>query len=352
MNPSRSPQASSSATERVPPFFVGIDLGGTSIKVGVVDDTGRVLAADSVPTEAAEGPEAGIRRMCEAARKVATDGGLSWDEVAAIGVGSPGTMDIPAGMVLEPHNLTGWHNVPLRQRVAEELRKLTILQNDANAAAYGEYWVGAGRDAQSMVLFTLGTGIGCGIIVDGMIIEGRHSHGAECGHLIIQMTGGRQCGCGRYGCLEAYASATALIKRARETAEGVALWHTRGKRLQEAVEAGREPTPLLLAELAAAGDELAEELILETARYLAIGAVNLMHTIDPDLIVLGGAMTFGRDEEPLGRRFREEIEAEVHRRAFPVPAAKTRIVYATLGSDAGFIGAAGCGRLAQRGNKS
>lgn len=325
----------------VPPLFVGIDLGGTNIKAGLVDEAGRVLGAVSVPTQAEDGAEAGIRRMCDAARAAVSQSGNDWQAVTGVGIGSPGTMDIPGGIILVPHNLPGWRDVPVRARIRAELERPTVLQNDANAAAYGEYWVGAGRDAHSMVLFTLGTGIGCGIIVGDTIIEGEHSHGAEGGHVVLQMEGGRRCGCGKYGCLEAYASATALIKRTQET-----LSSESASRIAAALDEGEELTPILLARLADEGDPLAEELILGTARYLAVGVVNLMHTIDPDLVALGGAMTFGRDDEPLGRRFREAVQREVHRRAFPVPAEKTSIVYATLGGDAGFIGAAGCARRA------
>jgi glucokinase len=325
----------------VPPLFVGIDLGGTNVKAGLVDHDGRVLGAVSVPTEADEGPEAGIRRMCDTARAAVSQSGQDWQHVTAVGIGSPGTMDIPAGMILRPHNLPGWRDIPLRERIRERLQRPTVLQNDANAAAYGEYWVGAGRDAHSMVLFTLGTGIGCGIIVGDTIIEGEHSHGGEAGHVVLQMEGGRLCGCGKFGCLEAYASATALIKRTEEVLDT-----DRAVRIAQAVSAGDELTPKLLADLADQGDAFADELIMQTARYLAVGVVNLMHTIDPDLVALGGAMTFGRDDDPLGRRFREEVQKEVRRRAFPVPAEKTSIVYATLGGDAGFIGAAGCARRA------
>src|SRR5207302_1995431 len=128
---------------------------------------------------------------------------------------TPGTMDIPAGIILDPPNLRPWQNVPVRKHVQNTFKIPTAFQNDANAAAYGEYWVGAGRGCRSIVLFTLGTGIGGGIIVDDQIVEGQHSHGAEVGHTRIELTNPRRCGCGRLGCLEAYASATAVVQRAR-----------------------------------------------------------------------------------------------------------------------------------------
>lgn len=331
-----------SSGDATPPLYLGIDLGGTNTRAGVVDNLGRPLSRAELSTQPERGPEVGITRICEVARRAVETAPVGWDDIVAIGLGSPGTMDIPAGMLLDPPNLPGWRDVPIRRRIAQELGKPTALQNDANAAAYGEYWAGAGQEAQSMVLFTLGTGIGCGIIVHDQVIEGQHSHGAECGHMIIEMTNPRRCSCGRLGCLEAYASATALIKRAEEALDAgrpsaLAAWRTKGERLT-----GRR-----IGAAAADGDALAEQLVMDTARYLAVGAVNLMHTIDPDQLVYGGAMTFGRDETPLGRRFIEEIRAEVRRRAFPVPAEKTRIEYATLGGEAGFIGAAGCARIGQ-----
>ena len=208
-----------SAADRRPPFYLGIDLGGTNIKSGVVDDRGQALSSVSLETEAEQGPEEGLENLAEAGRRAVEASGLGWDDIAAVGLGSPGTMDLEAGMLLDPPNLPGWENLPIRQRLGDRLGKPTVLQNDANAAAYGEYWAGAGRNTRSLVLFTLGTGIGGGIIVDGRILEGRHSHGAECGHIIIQMENGRQCSCGAFGHLEAYASATALVKRAEEALE-------------------------------------------------------------------------------------------------------------------------------------
>src|SRR5947209_5328257 len=153
-----------SASDRRPPFYLGIDLGGTNVKSGVVDDAGKPCSSVSLETRAALGPEAGLQTLAEAARRAVAASGLAWADIEAVGLGSPGTMDIEAGLLLDPPNLPGWTDLPIRQRLAARLDKPTVLQNDANAAAYGEYWAGAGRDAQSLVLFTLGTGIGCGII--------------------------------------------------------------------------------------------------------------------------------------------------------------------------------------------
>src|SRR5438034_6583236 len=154
--------------------------------------------------------------MCETIRQAVAAAGLKMRDIAAIGIATPGTMDIPAGIILDPPNLKPWKNVPVRQHVQDKFKVPTAFQNDANAAALGEYWVGAGKGAHSMVLFTLGTGVGGGIIIGDLVVEGEHSHGAELGHMKIEMTNPRQCGCGRWGCLEAYASATAVVRRTCE----------------------------------------------------------------------------------------------------------------------------------------
>jgi glucokinase len=323
-----------SAQDFRPPFYLGIDLGGTNIKSGVVDDTGRACRSVSLPTEAERGAETGLKTLAEAGRRAVEVSGLDWSQIRAVGLGSPGTMDIPGGTLIEPPNLPGWDNLPIRDLLGKALGKPTVLQNDANAAAYGEYWAGAGRGVESLVMFTLGTGIGGGIIDHGRIIEGRHSHGAECGHIIIQMENARQCSCGHYGHLEAYASATSLVKRAVEALERGEPSCLRENQLQDTLSART-------IDLAAqAGDPLGVRLMRETARYLAVGAVSLMHTIDPDLILFGGGMIAA------GQTFLDDILADIRDMAFPIPAAKVRVQYAELGGDAGFIGAAGCARMA------
>jgi glucokinase len=323
-------------------LFVGVDVGGQTIKGGVVDDAGRALSSVSVPTEAAKGQEHGLAQMAATVRLAVQEAKVTLDQIAAIGVATPGTMDIPAGIILDPPNLKPWKNVPVRQYIADAFGKPTAFQNDANAAAYGEYWAGAGRQAKSMVLFTLGTGIGCGIIVNDFIVEGEHSHGAEVGHIIIETSHPRRCGCGGWGHLEAYASALAIVSRTEE-----ALARPGGaSSLDRLVAGGAELTARDVFEAAAAGDALARRIIDETAYYLAVGATNMMHTIDPDMVVFGGGMTGA------GPAFLDAIRGYVKKLAFPVPAMKTILCYAQLGTDAGFIGAAGCARQLVRGQRS
>jgi glucokinase len=323
------------------PLFVGLDVGGTTMKAGVVDDRGKSLGSVSLPTEAHRGQEFGLERMCESIRQAVAACNLKMSQIAAIGVATPGTMDIPAGIILDPPNLKPWRNVPVRAYVKKTFKLPTAFQNDANAAAYGEFWAGVGKQAHSIVLFTLGTGVGGGIIIGDLVLEGEHSHGAELGHMKIDMSRPRQCGCGRWGCVEAYASATAVVKRAQEALG------KRGVKSQMKVLANKEGglTARDIFDAAAAGDAVAGEIVEDTAFYLAVAATNMMHTIDPDMIVFGGGMIAA------GEGFLDRIRHHVRQLAFPVPAERTQIVYAQLGSDAGYIGAAGAARLLHASSK-
>jgi len=271
------------------PFFAGVDIGGTNIKVGIVDDQGRTLTQDKMATEVARGPDDACHRMSEMVAQLGARVGLTPADLAYVGLGSPGTMDIPHGMLIEPPNLPSWENFPIRDRLAKHCGRPVAFANDAAAAAFGEYWQGSGRGMPSLVLFTLGTGIGGGIIVNGMSIDGENSHGAECGHIIIDSSdNARICPCGQPGHLEGYAGGHAIIKRIRE---GLAAG--RKSSISARLDQGEQLTPLLLAQEAEKGDEFAHWIIMETARYLGIGVVTVMHTIDPAAVVLGGAMRYG-----------------------------------------------------------
>ena len=323
------------------PFFIGIDLGGTNIKVGLLDDLGRTLAWLTIPTEVSKGPEDAAARMGKAALQVISEAGAEVADVARVGLGSPGSMDIAAGILIAPANLKGWHNFPLRDRVSHHCALPVTFANDANAAAFGEFWVGSGRDFHSMVLFTLGTGIGSGIIIGDLCLDGEHSHGGECGHTIINSSpDARLCACGHRGHLEAYASATAVIKRTIEALDAGA-----ASSLNNDPKARDKLTPKIIAKHAEAGDPLSLEIIMETARFLGVGITNVMHSIDPSGVLLGGAMTFGGAKSKLGRSFLDEIRAEVKRRSYAMLVEHTVIDFASLGSDAGYIGAAGLARL-------
>jgi len=317
--------------------YLGIDVGGTNIKVGLTDDQGQVLASTKVDTDIEESLEAGLKNMTQAVKDVLSQINISINDVTAIGLACPGPMDIKAGRLLQLANLPTWRNVDIRDIVAERLGRPVILQNDANAAAYGEYWAGAAQNAEIMALITLGTGIGSGVVIKGEILEGAHSHAAEYGFMIIQTDNGREHpGGGYHGVLESYASSRALILRAvhrLQSGDPSSLSQLLGKK--------DELTPLAIMQHAEAGDVLAHELIMEVARYIGVGIVSMMHTMNPEVILLGGAMTFGQLATRTGRDFLAGIKKEVKDRAFAIPAARTRIDYAQLGGSAGFIGAAG-----------
>jgi glucokinase len=318
-----------------PLLYVGLDVGGTTMKAAVVDDAGKAYPSATLLTEAYKGQEHGLNQMAATIRQAIAAAGKKESDIAAIGVGTPGTMDIPTGLILDPPNLRPWKNVPVRQFVADTFKIPTAFQNDANAAALGEYWIGAGRDVKSMVMFTLGTGIGGGIIVDDKVLEGQHSHGGELGHMKIDLGKNRRCGCGRWGCLEAFASATSVVKRAQEAVANV-----KGPSiLKDLLTTTDEELPAKdVFEAADRGDEIAKKVVDDTAYYLAVGAMNLMHIIDPDMVVYAGGMTAA------GEPFLNRIKHYIKELAFPIPAAKTIVRYAALGSDAGIIGAAACGR--------
>lgn len=326
------------------PFYAGIDLGGTNIKAALLDDLGRIVEFHTEPTHAARGPEDAAARMGRAVHTLAGRAGIATTDVARVGLGSPGPLDIPAGTIVRAGNLPGWDDFPLRDRVAAHAGCEVTFANDANAAGYGEYWVGSARGSSSLVLLTLGTGVGGGIIIGDLNVEGAHSHGSECGHIIVDPAPtARVCPCGQPGHLEAYTSATSLKALA---AEALAAGGTGS--LAAAVAAGEVLTPVVIAREAGAGDALAMGVLMEAARWLGIGIVTFMHTIDPEAVVIGGAMTFGREEHPVGRAFLERVREEVCRRTFPVLARRTSIRYASLGGDAGSIGAAGLARLDHR----
>ena len=323
-----------------PPFFLGLDVGGTGIKFGVVDDNGRTLGRTKIPTQQQRGPEDACQRMAQASRELVASCGLEMTEIEYVGLATPGTMDLEAGTLLQPHNLSTWWNFPIRDHLRDVFRKPVAFQNDANAAAFGEYWVGSGAAYRSMVLFTLGTGVGGGIIVAGRLISGEHSHGAECGHMYIDSgEHARMCGCGRTGHLEAYASATAVVARTEERLAG-----GQSSSLSSRIQQGEMLTSLMVAQEAEKGDQLALEIVDETAVYLSYGAVNLMHLIDPNAIIFGGAMDFGGHGTELGRRFLEKIRSATRQRVFPGLKEQTIIDFASLGGDAGYIGSAGVAR--------
>jgi glucokinase len=330
------------------PLFVGVDVGGTNIKLGVVNDLGELLGSDTTPTESERGVPDAIERVVNRIRALTKKQGVGELDIAAVGLATPGTMDLRAGLILEPPNLPGWRHFPIRDALRDAYGKPVFFANDATAAGFGEFWVGSGRKCNSIVLLTLGTGVGAGIILDSRTIDGEHDHGSEVGHIPIAMgTGARRCNCGQAGHLEAYCSATAVVRRAQELLELGA-----ETAIRDRLSPGKHLTAKMIYEEAERSDKFCWDLIQETADYLAVGILSVAHTLDPAMIVLGGAMNFGGADSPVGRAFLDRVRQEFRRQTFPVLAAKTRIDFAQLGSDAGIIGAAGLAREAHSGRQS
>ncbi len=323
------------------PLFLGVDVGGTNIKIGLVDDAGHTLGYEQIETLEPAGPDQAVARTVEALQRICNSCGASASDVARVGLGVPGTMDLPRGMFLQPMNLPSWWEYPVRDRLQAAIKLPVSFVNDANAASYGEFWIGSGEKYPSLVLLTLGTGVGGGIIVDGHLINGVNSFGSECGHVIVDCRpDARLCtwGGGR-GQLEAYASASAVAQRAEE-----GLRHGRTSSLTRLLMHGKAITAKRIYDAAEQGDAFALEIIDEAAFYLGIGVTNMVHTIDPGIVVLGGAMNFGGTKSPVGRRFIDKIRQVFAERTFPNVRDGTVIEFATLGADAGYIGAAGYAR--------
>ena len=320
---------------------IGIDLGGSFIKFGVLDADRRPCGTVQLPTPTDRGADGVVEQMVAGVESLMDSPGVSKGDVLGVGIGSPGPLAISEGVILAMPNIPGMDNCRIRDRVSDALGLPAVLENDANAAAYGEFLCGAGAGVQNMVMLTLGTGIGGGVIIDGNVLHGAHEIGAELGHMIVQPAG-RHCGCGQRGCLEQYASATFLAKEARRKIEQEGAQST----LSRILERNGDITSKDIVEAAGGGDAFAAQAWDEAMQYLAVGCVNLCRIFDPDKIVLSGGMTGAGEAlmRPLSEHF-----AKLH---WKLTDAKTRIEIAALGNDAGFIGAAGVALLAFGKNRS
>lgn len=307
-----------SATERI---VLGLDIGGTSVKMGFVDSTGHTLATGSVPTGKIDGAEA-FDRVTEAISSLATNNDIKLKDVSAVGLDVPGVI-VNNKLLMAPNitlDLDG-----LAAALTAQLPKAPLaILNDANAAALGETWLGAGGGVNSLIMLTLGTGVGGGVVVDGKIVEGAHGAGGEIGHICVNYEETESCGCGCKGCLEQYASARGLIKLYREecAADGVG-----------EIEIAHATDALAVFVAARTGNKQALAACKKLAFYLAHAIATLAVVDDPDVFVIGGGMCGGWDT------FGEDLLA--YYKEFALSSVKdTPILVATLGNDAGFLGAA------------
>ena len=341
--PTRSSQ--SSARQDLP-LVIGVDLGGTQIRTAVLRGSER-LSRVGLLTGTNPSPDRVIPRMREAVRQALQEANVTLDQIAGIGIGAPGPLNSRTGVVFSPPNLPGWDNVPLRDIFMEDFHVPVFVENDANAAALGEYMFGAGQGSKDVVYITISTGIGGGVISDGQLIEGISGVAAELGHMVIDWRGPK-CNCGNIGCWESIASGTAIARRAHELialGKGEALLNfglthdTSNPAADTPADRERADTrPVhfnaqMVAQAAEAGVREAQEIIAYAAEGLGVGLINVLHIFNPECIILGGGVV------QIGETLLQPALNIIKERAMKIYQEKTSIVMAELGVDVGLVGA-------------
>ncbi len=314
-------------------YYVGIDLGGTNIVAGVVDEEYKILSKASVKTNCPRPAEEIMDDMAKVVFEAVEKSGLSLNDIEWVGVGAPGTANVETGIIEYANNL-GFENVHMVEYLQKKINKPVHIENDANAAAYGEFLAGAAKGTKHAVCITLGTGVGGGIIIDEKIYSGFNFAGAELGHMVIEVDGA-SCTCGRKGCFEAYSSATGLIRMTKEAMEvdkSSKMWE------MSKVEDGKV-TARLAFDAMRAGDKSAKEVVDKYIKYLAIGIANTINIFQPEVLCIGGGVC--NEGDALLVPLKELVEKEVYSRN---SGKNTKIVIAKLGNDAGIIGAAFLGQ--------
>lgn len=313
-------------------YYIGLDVGGTTFKAGVVTEDGRIVHKDAMPTGIERPYQEIIADMAALCQKVAADAGIAMSEIASIGVGVPGLFDNKTGTIPFCTNL-GWHDIPFVAEMKKHLDTPVCGDNDATVAGLAESIAGVSAGIRDSVFLTLGTGVGGGIIIDGKPYSGAHGCGSEIGHMMIRM-GGERCTCGNYGCFERYASATAIIREARKAVAA----HPESSMM---ASCGGDPERInakIVIDAAKTGDETAKIVFDGYVHGLAVGIINIINMLDPEVIVLGGGVSAAGDF--LLDAVREAVKPMVFFKTMPY----ARIELARLGNDAGIIGAAMLGR--------
>ena len=316
-------------------YTIGIDLGGTNIVASVVDDDYNIIGTSKTPTNSPRSADEifdDIADVCEEAVKTA---GLTMEDIDSVGMGTPGTVNQDG--IIEFANNLAFNNVPARTMLAKRINKpeeKVFIENDANCAALGEAYAGCGNGAKDFVAVTLGTGVGSGVIIGGKIVNGVNYAGGECGHMVI-VVDGEQCSCGRKGCWEAYASATALIRQTKKAMEEYpdSLMHKLAK--EEGKVSGRTAFDAMRL-----GDLAGIKVVDDYIKYVACGLINIVNALQPEIICIGGGIC--NEGETLMKPLRRFVQSErysIHSKI------QTKIVKAELGNDAGVIGAALLGKV-------
>ena len=303
-------------------YVIGVDLGGTKISTAISTIEGNILANVVLPTKAEEGEVAVLGRIVQSIDEVIVGSSTSIDEVEAIGIGSPGPLDAKKGIIITTPNLP-FKDYNLVQPLKEKYNIPVYLDNDANAAAIGEYMFGAGKGKESIIYFTVSTGVGGGAVLDGKVYRGHTSNALEIGHTTVNPNGPR-CNCGNLGCLEAMSSGTAIAKKGKEAVS---------TNVETSLKKYDTITSYEVFKEAEAGDEVAKDIIDNALTYLGIGVANAIATFDPEMIIIGGGVS------KAGDIVFDTVKKVVNKRCFKSMAESCEIVPAGLGSDAGVVGA-------------
>lgn len=312
-------------------MYIGIDLGGTNIAVGLVSDDGKIIHKDSVPTGASRPYGEIIKDMGELACKVVKDGGATLDDVKSVGIGSPGTCDNKNGVIVYANNLN-FLNTPMRDELKKYIDKPIYMENDANVAALAEYAV-LNKDMQCFIAITLGTGVGGGMVINGKIFSGFNGAGGELGHTVITEDG-EPCTCGRKGCWEAYASATALIRQTKK-----AMDENPDSVMHEIAAKEGEVNGKTAFDAAKQGDKAGTAVVNAYAKHISVGIANLINIFQPEMLVIGGGVS--KQGDYLLNLVKEQCKGKTYDKG---GIETTEIAIAQLGNDAGIIGAAFLGK--------
>jgi len=311
---------------------VGVDLGGTKIRSVVSSIDGTILGEDVRPTDADRGQHVVVDRLVESARSAVAVSGISLEAILAVGVTAPGTVDFDAGVLHQPPNLPGWDAVPLSKLLREQLNRPVFLENDANAAAYGEWRYGSGVGLRHLIYLTVSTGIGAGLILNGHLYRGADGAAGELGHMTIDLHGPPH-NCGMIGCLEVLASGTAIARMAHDALEA-----ERSPLLARLADGAGELTAAQVDRAADAGDPLAQEILANAAHALGVGLANYINIFNPEAIVVGGGVT------RIGRQLLEPAFALAKQRAFRLPSERVRLLPAALEGRSEVLGVAALAR--------
>ena len=304
---------------------IGIDVGGTNVKIALINSEGKILYSNSVPTRAEMGYEYTVNNIKQAIKDLINTTNAT--NIEGIGFDFPGQIDYKNGIVRLAPNIPGWVDIPIAKIIENEFKIPTKIDNDVHCAALGELNFGAGKCCENFICMTVGTGIGSGIVINGKLVRGAANAAGELGHIKLQMNEGPLCGCGDYGCLEAFASGPSIVKMAKEYLLG-------GKSTKYQELAGKEEiTPHIVAQAALEGDPVAQQIFTKMGEYIGFGLSSVINLLNPERIIIGGGVANAGDI------LLEPIRETIKKRAMKVAGSSVEIVPAQLGNNAGMIGA-------------